>query len=202
MEPSIVLVLMVALAVLALSDNLSDMWADVIFGVTIRPANNTNGVLIFVSRFRFVNEDEEDVMGPITIMLEIKDAVQDEKLHVSNKNRCKSKKEMEPAADACASMAALAAASLADAIFGVSIRPANNTVWYRSYQHKFTLCLWQLCRLGVGDGRRYMGFNMERILSTLMVLSTVMFQGVLIFVSRSAAIMGFLSYNLLQGCLE
>ncbi|GKC15862.1 hypothetical protein Tco_1012644 [Tanacetum coccineum] len=69
--------------------------------------------------FHFVNEDEEDVMGPITIMSEIKDAVRDEKLYgrmviyiVSNKNRCKSKKEMEPAA-VCASMAALAAASLA-----------------------------------------------------------------------------------------
>ncbi|GJV76987.1 hypothetical protein Tco_1508571 [Tanacetum coccineum] len=102
---------------------------------------------------------------------------------------------MEPAAAACASIAGLTAASLvvildnlsdmwADVIFGVSIRPANNTVWYRSCLHKFTLCLWQFCRLGVGDRRRYMGFNMERILSTLMVLSTLMFQGVLIFVSR------------------
>ncbi|GKE74071.1 hypothetical protein Tco_1536112, partial [Tanacetum coccineum] len=66
--------------------------------------------------FRSVKEDEEDVLGPITIMSEIKDVVQDEKLQgrmviyiVSNK------KEMEPAAAAaaCASMAALAAASLA-----------------------------------------------------------------------------------------
>ncbi|GJV57769.1 hypothetical protein Tco_1458774 [Tanacetum coccineum] len=32
------------------------------------------------NRFRSVNEDEEDVLGPITIMSEIKDAVQDEKL--------------------------------------------------------------------------------------------------------------------------
>ncbi|GKA96427.1 hypothetical protein Tco_0818522, partial [Tanacetum coccineum] len=32
------------------------------------------------NRFRSINEDEEDVMGPITIMSEIKDAVQDEKL--------------------------------------------------------------------------------------------------------------------------
>ncbi|GJX68276.1 hypothetical protein Tco_0304003, partial [Tanacetum coccineum] len=92
--------------------------------------------------FRYVNEDEEDVIGPITIMSEIKDAVQDEKLQVSNKNKCKSKKEMEPAATACAFMAALVAAShvvildnlldiWANVIFGVSIRPANNTVCYK-----------------------------------------------------------------------
>ncbi|GJS35501.1 ribonuclease H-like domain-containing protein [Tanacetum coccineum] len=91
---------------------------------------------------------------------------------------------MEPAT-ACASMAALVAASLvvmysaywirlktmhklddlsamwADVIFGVSSRPANNTIWYRSYLHKFTLCLWQFWRLRVGDRRSFMGFNLE-----------------------------------------
>ncbi|GJR30773.1 hypothetical protein Tco_1107005 [Tanacetum coccineum] len=105
----------------------------------------------------------------------------------------RSKKEIEPAdAAACASMAALADASLAvmysacassclgvffqgtstqmktnrismwvDVIFGVSIRPANNTIWYSTCLHKFTLCLWQFQRLRVGDQRRCMGFNLE-----------------------------------------
>ncbi|GJX68277.1 hypothetical protein Tco_0304004 [Tanacetum coccineum] len=74
---------------------------------------------------------------------------------------------MEPAADACASMAALVAASL-------------------------------VVMLGVGDRRCCMGFNMERILSTLMVLSTVMFQGVQIFVSRISLLRVMMMWICLQ----
>ncbi|GJV26545.1 putative reverse transcriptase domain-containing protein [Tanacetum coccineum] len=98
------------------------MCADICFKDMFATCHDDVDMLVnfhWVRHFHFVNEDEEDVMGPITIMSEIKDAVRDEKLYgrmviyiVSNKNRCKSKKEMEPAADACASMAALAAASL------------------------------------------------------------------------------------------
>ncbi|GKE38856.1 hypothetical protein Tco_1462261 [Tanacetum coccineum] len=48
-----------------------------------------------------------------------------------------------------------------DVIFGVLIRPANNTIWYSSCLHKLTLCLWQFWRLRLGDRRRCIGFNLE-----------------------------------------